>query len=1314
MKNKKLSLQLIVTILFFNIVTVYSQNNGYVYVKIDPSKTSLMPSANISNRSFNNGLNQVFINRNVIKYRKAFPNAKTNSLKNIYAVYCTGSTDSLKKSLDSLGLFDKVKKVPALEILSCSNPSPPVNDTWIAQQWANNWAQDNVEANCAWGVGNVVPNSANQTVGLVDTELDVNHEDLQNGKIVSVWGNNTLSGISNSHGTRSAGVIAANTNNNLGVSSLGYNTKIAFYAVGYYDPWPGIWQAYLDGHKIISVSYRITGENSGLLIQEWIDAINEITQNGCLLVVGAGNYTWQTNHQDIKNIPGVMIISGIAQDNKHSTTGHSHYDGVDLCAPSINVTTTDMFNGQYPNGSYTGYWGTSAAAPQVAATAALMLAANSCLTNYEIEAILKSTTEPIADAASFPGLIGTGRLNAYKAVLKAQNWGNEHLIVNGGIKNITSLDYYKHITVKNNGILNINNATLYMAKDGRITIEPGSRVNIVNSIVTAKEPTPSCEFVRYKWHGIVVEGIPTLNQIPIANQGYLYIKNSRIENSGNAISTYSLDAVGNITWAKTGGGIVKCDEATFRNNGRHVAFYKYLRPNGANDASSFVNCTFEVDGAIDVSGGINHPNIMITTWGVKGVAFNGCTFKNTNGSINADKAFYNRGVGIHSVESQLNISAVTDRFGCVDVKRGSFFDLSQGFESFQSPAATLGHKISKQDFTQNDRAINLSNGLATSVFKNNINLTVPNNYYNRNKSVNDINYKTGILGVYTNSATGYRVEQNTFTMTGSKVFGQVIVPIVMQNTDAIGGGAFFRLNTINNTNIGTQTQTDNANANIACNEYRSTGVSGHPNNSALQLNLLSTTGLTPWFGECATGTNQAAIDKRKDFANTFITNVRDGLHQPMTVKTYLVKPNQPNRPTTGIRMNYLTCVLPSGFNVQNFDCREIDMFKNPCEMTYEPWPGGDPRLKFEFRKTDLQIISGRIQSGADNALLQMVQQGAAIPASTVYNSLINNSPYLSNSILEAMLVYSTHLSEQQLTNVLIANAALADPIYQAVLNSALFSPSSITQITNAQTSNDNALATAYSTRDFYYNEMINARNDVILQYNLYSLSDDSLNNWNDSIIHFLTEQQDIESRKLLLATYYNIHNYDAASNILSTIVNDGTQENVDFITYYNLMLNVVINGRNIYQLSVEELNTLTELATHQTTASEASKGVLTLLNGQVFDIFIERINGEQEGGYGKTQITAIPLIPHNDVLNCTLYPNPSLNSTTLKYELKKFKRNVTIEAFDITGKRVYSQQTNALQGNIIIETQNWVNGMYIVKMQADGELIFSTKLSVQH
>lgn len=1315
---KKICINLI--LLLLNVIIVFAQTNSSIvpppkYVQVKLKSNSPKPAGTYGLQTTNSQLNNIFSQFNVNKFKPILENSKRGKFTDYYIIEATGNADSLKSHLVGLNLFDEITVISPSQTTSCPNPVN-VNDPEL--QWGGWLTLDAMEAKCAWSI---TKGSPDVKVAIVDADIDVNQPDLV-GKIASYetqgvtnFNNRPIGWTAGSHGTRSLGVIAAQSDNNIGVASIGFNTKCSFYAAdntsytppnrGSGNTGPSILRAFDDGNKIISISYNGTGLSA--------QQAQTIVDNGTLLVVAAGNIAGVSYHQQLWNIPGVIIVSSVDEANNHGPTGNSRYAGVDLCAMLKIRTTDEPTSSLNPFGPYPAYWGTSSCAPQVAGTAALMLSVNPCLTPVEIELIIKSTTEPIADAASFPGMIGTGRLNAYKAVLKAQNWGNEHLIVNGGIRNITSLEYYKHITVTNNGVLNINNTTLYMAKDGRITIEPGSRVNIVNSLITAKEPSPSCEFPRYKWHGIVVEGRPTLNQVPIANQGYLYIQNSTIESCGNAISTYSLDLAGNINWAKTGGGIVKCNGATFRNNGRHVAFYQYIRPNGGNNASSFVDCTFEVDGAIDVSGGINRPVIMVTTWGVKGVAFNGCTFKNTNGSINADKAFYNRGVGIHSVESQLNIGAVTDRFGCVDIKRGSFFDLTQGFESFQSPSATLGHKLSKQDFTQNDRAINLSNGLATSVFKNNINLTVPNNYYNRNRSVNDINYKTGILGVYTNSATGYRIEQNTFTMTGGKVSGQVIVPIVMQNTDATGGGAFFRLNNINNTNIGTQTQTNNSNANIACNEYRGTGVSGHPNNSALQLNLLSTTGITPWFGECATGTNQIAIDKRKDFANTFITNARDGLNQPSTVKNYVVKLNRPNRPATGIRMNFDFCEL-RGLSVQNFDCRVIDEFKNPCERTYEPWPGGDPKLRYYLGKTDFQLINSQIQAGEASSLMQMVQQGAAIPAITVYNSLINNSPYLSNAIIEAMLVYSTHLTEQQLTNILIANAALADPIYQMVLNSPLFSASSIAQITSAQTSNDNALATAYSTRNYYYGEMVNARNDVILQYNLHALSDDSLNNWTDSIITFLSTQEDIESKKLLLATHYNVQHYTTAVNLLSQITNNGTQEDIDFLAYYNLMLQVATNGRNIYQLNDEELNTLTALTTHQTTAAEAAKGILTLLNGQLFDLFIERINGEQEGGYGKAQITSTPLIQQNDFINCTVYPNPTQASATIKYELKKYKRNIEIEVFDITGKKIYSSQTNALQGNITIDTQNWPNSIYIIIMQADGELILSTKLSVQH
>ena len=49
-----------------------------------------------------------------------------------------------------------------------------------------------------------------------------------------------------------------------------------------------------------------------------------------------------------------------------------------------------------------------------------MLAVNSCLTSTSLQDIIKSTAEPIIDAANYPGQVGAGRINAYQAVLASQ------------------------------------------------------------------------------------------------------------------------------------------------------------------------------------------------------------------------------------------------------------------------------------------------------------------------------------------------------------------------------------------------------------------------------------------------------------------------------------------------------------------------------------------------------------------------------------------------------------------------------------------------------------------------------------------------------------------------------------------------------------------------------------------------------------------------------------------------------------------------------------------------------------------------------
>ncbi len=88
--------------------------------------------------------------------------------------------------------------------------------------------------------------------------------------------------------------------------------------------------------------------------------------------------------------------------------------------PEGDVVTTDrMGTNGYETGNYTNqFGGTSAAAPQVAGVAALMLSVNPNLTEAEVRTILQQTATDMG-TAGFDNTYGYGRLNAYRAVEKA-------------------------------------------------------------------------------------------------------------------------------------------------------------------------------------------------------------------------------------------------------------------------------------------------------------------------------------------------------------------------------------------------------------------------------------------------------------------------------------------------------------------------------------------------------------------------------------------------------------------------------------------------------------------------------------------------------------------------------------------------------------------------------------------------------------------------------------------------------------------------------------------------------------------------------
>ncbi len=258
----------------------------------------------------------------------------------------------------------------------CSNPAT-VNDPYSGYELTLPGYP------CAWGITQGDPSVV---IAVVDADFDLNHPDLS-GNIISKVGT-PGSPECGWHGNAVAGAIIATPNNGIDVAGAAPGAKVAGYIVDSQflancgckgNPWPQVWKAYLDGRRIINVSW--SGMEQGTSGVPVVAAIKEMTENGTLLILAAGNgQPGDFNHWEYSNIPGVINVSSISSDGTlHQWVTYNQY--VDLCAPGNGV---GIVSSEYTCDGTTSIvhnaYGTSQSAPNVAASAALILSVNPCLT----------------------------------------------------------------------------------------------------------------------------------------------------------------------------------------------------------------------------------------------------------------------------------------------------------------------------------------------------------------------------------------------------------------------------------------------------------------------------------------------------------------------------------------------------------------------------------------------------------------------------------------------------------------------------------------------------------------------------------------------------------------------------------------------------------------------------------------------------------------------------------------------------------------------------------------------------------------------
>ncbi len=344
-----------------------------------------------------------------------FVNNHGGIVKRIYNIIRAISADVPEEAIDTIAKSPGVEYVENDEKVFAHIPIGTCQETQVLKQTVP-WGINRIGSRLVNAVGNT---GKGVKVGILDTGIDYNHEDLKGnyrGGYNFVDNNNDPMDM-NGHGTHVAGIIGAEDND---IGIVGVAPQVQIYSVKVLtfdstgstsDIVSGLEWSVENGMQVINMS--LGSEDDSISVSR---AIDNTYNAGVLVISAAGNSGNAAGNGDNIDYPSrynsVVSVGAIdKKDNRarFSSTGPR----LELSAPGVDILSS--LNGN----KYGSMSGTSMACPHVTGVAALIIANEPGITNERVRIRMQSTAQNPSNGSSgfkIKNWYGYGLVDAVRSV----------------------------------------------------------------------------------------------------------------------------------------------------------------------------------------------------------------------------------------------------------------------------------------------------------------------------------------------------------------------------------------------------------------------------------------------------------------------------------------------------------------------------------------------------------------------------------------------------------------------------------------------------------------------------------------------------------------------------------------------------------------------------------------------------------------------------------------------------------------------------------------------------------------------------------